>query len=176
MSAVSPVYITGSYRTGSTLLSRIVDAHPGMAIAYDSVQFMRMVYGAFDPLEERWCDALESVRQRLDERFGVTLDVDAVARAYGAGDGGWAGLYDAVMRSLLHVSGGVRWGEKTNVCWERVPDFLRLFPAGKAVVIVRDPRDVLASFKAFTYEKGLRYLDAAYNCLGSLREIGRAHV
>ena len=59
------------------------------------------------------------------------------------------------------------WGEKTNVCWGQIPNFLEMFPEGKAVHIVRDPRDVMCSYREMTYEPGYAYLDSAFSSLHS---------
>ena len=36
---------------------------------------------------------------------------------------------------------------------ERDPEFIKIMPNGKAIIVVRDPRSVLASFKKFTNAK-----------------------
>jgi len=74
---------------------------------------------------------------------------------------------------LLQNSDAKNWGEKTNVCWRKIPDFLSMFPNGKTILMIRDPRDVLLSYKNMTTEPGLRYLDSAFACLDSFKTASR---
>ena len=57
-----------------------------------------------------------------------------------------------------------KWGRKTQLVWRQIPDFLKIFPKGKAINIIRDPRSVLASFKKSTYNPEPAYLGAIFNC------------
>ncbi|MGM0411630.1 MAG: sulfotransferase, partial [Bacillota bacterium] len=36
-----PILITGTFRSGTTLISQIMRNHPNIALVYDSVNFMR---------------------------------------------------------------------------------------------------------------------------------------
>jgi len=73
-------------------------------------------------------------------------------------------------RDFLFLSLGLtHWAEKTQLVWTKIPDFLSMFPNGKAIYIIRDPRSVLASFKRFTNSQPPKYLGAVFNCLGSFQ-------
>ena len=62
------------------------------------------------------------------------------------------------------------WADKTQLVWTRVPDFLDMFPNGKVIHIVRDPRNVMASFKKSTYAPEPAYISAAFNCYDSMKK------
>lgn len=79
-----------------------------------------------------------------------------------------ARVYDAVMRSLFLGPDHAAWGEKTQLVWTRIPAFLDMFPQGRAVLVVRDPRAVLASFKACTNAPPPAYLGAVFNAHGAM--------
>lgn len=77
------------------------------------------------------------------------------------------GRWDRAMSSLV----GEPWAEKVQLAWDFIPTWLRWFPQGKALLIVRDPRSVLASFREYTIAPEPAYLGAAFNCLDCLRWI-----
>jgi hypothetical protein len=61
------------------------------------------------------------------------------------------------------------WAEKTQLVWTKIPDFLKMFPRGKVIHVIRDPRSVLASFKKYTYAPKPAYLGAIFNCYDSMK-------
>jgi hypothetical protein len=81
---------------------------------------------------------------------------------------GYAEIYHEIMSDLIQESPAHRWGEKTMIRWTYIPKFLEMFPKGHALHVLRDPRDVLSSFKRVTNEPGLRYLDAVFTTLHSM--------
>ena len=44
-----------------------------------------------------------------------------------------------------------------------------MFPCAKTILVIRDPRDVMASNQKLTYEPGFCYLDAAFATLASIK-------
>ena len=59
------------------------------------------------------------------------------------------------------------------MAWTRIPQFLDMFPNGRAVVIVRDPRDVVTSFKKTTIAPGNDYLIALFDVVDAINHAVR---
>jgi len=74
-----------------------------------------------------------------------------------------------MMRDLI-PDGMPHWAEKMQLEWRSIPDFLRMFDDAKAILVIRDPRSILASFKEFTYAPEPRYLGAVFNALDSMQK------
>jgi len=167
----SPVFITGVYRSGTTVLSRMLDAHSKLSVTFDSVHFLRFCYDALvaDPTVENALAQVEDMRRRCEIRWERPIDLKVVEDAVRSSPHvDPARIYNHVMTELLLTAGKQRWGEKTLIAWSKIPAFLEMFPRGKAIQVIRDPRDVTASNQRITYEPGLRYLDAAFACLSSM--------
>jgi len=171
---ISPIFITGIYRSGSTLLTRVLDAHPELAVTYETVHFMRFCYQRYNPLtDDNIQQLLSHVNKRIYKRHGLSFNPDVVMDMlnneqrinYGI-------IYDSLMKTLLLLNTNARrWGEKTLVAWREIPDFLEMFPEGKVILTIRDPRAVLCSFKKFTHEPDPNYLDSIFAYLDLLDTI-----
>ena len=161
----SPIFITGIYRSGSTLLTRILDAHPDLAVTYETVHFMRFCYQKYNPLtNEKITNLLTQVNERINNRHGLSFKVNYVMDILKNKQCiDYAKIYDAIMKTLFILeSDASRWGEKTLVAWRQIPSFLEMFPNGKTIIAIRDPRAVLCSFKNFTHEPEPNYLDSIF--------------
>jgi len=167
---IKPIFITGVYRSGTTLISRILGNHPQLEITYDSVHFMRFSFNRFNPISDytNFCNLTDEIQQRLSNRWKIQFDSKKVINQIQKLDSiDYSKIYDIIMTNLLKKSNSKIWGEKTNMAWRKIPDFLKMFPLGKTILIIRDPRDILISYKNMTYEPGLRYLDSIFACLDS---------
>lgn len=173
MAINAPLFVTGVYRSGTTLVSRIFDAHSDYAVTYDSVHYMRFCYGAYHPLnlKKNRDDLVEDIKERCQSRWMRRLQDERLVQELDASTQ-WddATVYDAVMRHFLSIPARKpQWGEKTLMAWNKIPNFLEMFPHGKALLVLRDPRDAALSQKLITYEPGLRYLDTAFATLNAMR-------
>lgn len=166
------IYLSGLYRSGTTLTSRMLNNHPDLAVIYDSVHFMRFSYDRYDPVTQ--CEELvKEIHERLRLRWNMNFDLNIVLESLSKESKlDYATIYDTVMYDLLLKDSTKKyWGEKTNVCWGPIPKFFEMYPKGKVIHIVRDPRDVTVSYRTYTGEPGLRYLDAAFASRSSM-EVG----
>lgn len=166
------IFITGIYRSGTTLVSRILNNHSKLWVTYDLVHFMRFSYDRYNPvqLRENAETLVKEIHARILKRWNVVLDVKSVMSALDHfTEISYRKIYEAVMESLAsqHKGSVLGWGEKTNVCWGQIPDFLKMFPDGKVIHILRDPRDVMCSYREMSYEPGHAYLDSAFASLDS---------
>jgi hypothetical protein len=173
MGTETPIFITGLYRSGTTLLSRAMNAHPKLSITFDNVHFMRFCYQKFNPLiEKNILNLLNEVSQRIFERSKIELDKKSILSELSTFEKiEYSHIYNIIMKNcFLHEPNKVIWGEKTNVAWGAIPDFLKMFPNGKCIFLLRDPRDVLCSFKRMTTNPWPGYLDAIFASLGAFQQ------
>ncbi len=144
-----PVLVIGSMRSGTTLLNRLLDAHPKIAMIYHPTRFF------------------ESARELRDDDAGVPRFLDKFRGQYGffgrlgpevqtrceealgrlPADASKGEIYRALTGSLVDKPGVELVGEKYAGRGAEVLPFRALLPDGKIIMIVRDPRDVLLSNK-----------------------------
>lgn len=138
------VFVVGCPRSGTTLLQRMLDNHPDLAVANDShfipVPLRDLPVGT-DPVLTS--ELVESVRTyRRFYRLSLSDDqVDAAAAGASRYSEFVAGLYTA----YAHNHGKDLAGEKTPDYVKHLPRLHLLFPSARAVHIIRDGRDVALS-------------------------------
>jgi hypothetical protein len=148
-----PIFVVGMPRSGTTLLSAMLDAHPDIAITPETHFYTRCRPSADAPaaaLREAWA--------RLQQQPGV--------QDMGFSDAELAEIWDdvrtedapgppALLRALgtafARRAGAAAWGEKTPDHLPHVPDLLGDFPDAVVVVLIRDPRDVCLSLRGLPW-------------------------
>ncbi len=165
------VLITGCYRTGTEYVSLLLGNHPDLAVTMYTVSFMRFCYDRYNPVEEEinysklLFDAAQRIRIRWNKNLNVHEILDYCKKAEKVS---YALLYDLMMSDLFLTDQVQSWAEKTQLVWTKIPAFLEIYPRGKAINVVRDPRSVLTSFKKITYAPEPAYLGAIFNCYDSM--------
>jgi len=167
---VETLMISGVYRSGTTILAQVVGAHRDVYLTYDTIKYPRFCLD--QKLEEGGRTIAEEIGGRITPRWGVEFDVEAVVESLPESPT-HAQVYERALAQLRDNYKPIAqiYGEKIAVMWTSIPDFLEMFPQGRAIHIIRDPRDVVASFKNITYEPGFAYLDGAFNCLHAMSAV-----
>lgn len=157
------VFLVGCPRSGTTLLQRMLDTHPEVAVAPET-HFMRLFWrrrALYDPLERP--DHFERLLRDIAARpefIEMGLDPAHFQRV------AWEGprTYDALLRLLLEQFASSR---SVRVVGEKTPDHLvhmlplkEFFPSARFVHIVRDPRAVVNSHRGVPWSKGSLWKDA----------------
>jgi O-antigen/teichoic acid export membrane protein len=149
-SSVAPFFIVGLGRSGSTLLSRMLDANSAIAVfpetwCYVILDRLGCLQNFRDPLEYQLFlnQVWDNLRFYNDPAARVWAQEAAKLPTY---VGPTATVLDAFGRAYAEDKGARMWGEKTpgHVLW--LPQIHDLFPNAKIIVTVRDPRDVLVSY------------------------------
>ncbi|MEW5733796.1 MAG: sulfotransferase [Thermodesulfobacteriota bacterium] len=160
----APIFVVGVDRSGTTLLSLMLDAHSRLAIPFESHFFVRFYNGM-----ERFGDLMQEVNRRalvaaiLAEPYlqkwehrvsPEEVDLDRCGSLSGA----IAEIYTAYARSF----GKDVWGDKTPEYISHLWVLNELFPEGRFVHIIRDGRDVASSivkqwWGAKDFASALRY-------------------
>jgi len=139
--------VVGTPRSGTTLVQRLACEIEGVRMPPETHFFSDFAWDLFFrkwfPIGER---ALREEIERytaLENSKGLDIDVEALVADLGGRCASMYDLFDAIVR---HLSGPARvWGEKTpgHLLWW--PAIAQAAPWMRFVVVVRDPRAVVAS-------------------------------
>lgn len=136
-----------------------------------SVNVLRFVDGYYDPIStrENYLRALTDTAARVKERYGLVVDVPFITKELDNLDNvDYGRFYDVLMCHLYMKPLATQWAEKNQLLWREIPRFLEMMPNGRAILILRDPRSVLISFKNYTYAPPPAYLGAVFNCFDAM--------
>lgn len=151
-----PIFIVGMPRSGTTLLSKMLDAHPDIVISPET-QFFSL--SPFDVTEQGKAAAQTGLQFLLQQPDVQKMDfTDAEIRQVesaidGAPAPGAATAFEALVRTYADRFQVEAWGEKTPDHLEHVPTIARLFPNAVFVGIVRDVRDVCLSLRGLPWNR-----------------------
>lgn len=150
----APFFIVGSGRCGTTLMRTVLEAHPNVHIPPGNVALRHVIadYRRYSRLP--WSPLLRILLAHLVfhhmwEGFDLTLGpvyrelVDWPVRRRNL-----AAILDAVYRAhaARHKPSAHRWGDKSPFSVLALPALRAVFPDLRVIHMVRDGRDVAASF------------------------------
>jgi len=145
-----PIFIFGSARSGTSLLSRIIGSHPNIGVPFES-----HLYNLFYPWLKYYGDLeLEKNRNRLINdilQTDVMYDWDPKPSFDDITDllekNDFHNIVDSLLKAWLKKCGKKRWGEKTPWHMYFWREILEGFPDAKFIFIVRDGRDASLSWR-----------------------------
>jgi len=171
ISSKSQTLITGVYRTGSEYLAQLIGGNDEISVSMYSINILRFVYGKYDPfnVKENYLKALNHISERVSSRYQIRIDkVNILKELDALPIVTYGNFYDLIMSSLYLNSNTTNWAEKNQLLWREIPEFIKIMPNGRAILILRDPRSVLVSFKQYTYAPSPAYLEAVFNCFDAM--------
>jgi hypothetical protein len=169
MRTETPIFMTGTFRSGSAMVSRILNAHSKIVMANDKFKFFRFAFGRYEPLNEMNTQKMISdMNDRVFARWSLTIDIDSCMKEVKAEGISYKTIYKTMMRSLYDDYETPIIGELEGSVWRNIPDFFEMYPEGKAIMLIRDIRDVVVSFKKMTFAPGDDYLVALFNVIDAM--------
>lgn len=166
-----PVFIVGCPRSGTTLASRILDAHPRLAVYLESNYYVtfRPLLRLYGDLEVRGnrrrfiADVVSKVRnQRVEPPRIDDVERDLVAPTF-------EGVLATLLLLHARAQGKARGADKTPWHFKYVEEIATGFPGSPPVLfLVRDPRDVVVSMRRawnMTLEQCTQVWNEAYLAL-----------
>ncbi|HUR94369.1 MAG TPA: sulfotransferase [Gemmatimonadales bacterium] len=145
-----PLFIFGCPRSGTSLLTRMLNAHPNIAIPYESHLYNRVypIVGSgeslADPRRRRRLVA-EILHTDYVRHWEPAPDLSDTMASIVRYD--FHGVVDGLLRAWTARQGKVRWGEKTpqhTLWWQAISEG---FPDLQVIHLVRDGRDVALSYR-----------------------------
>jgi len=161
------VLMTGWARSGAALSCNIINAHSDTAFSVDVVKYLNFCFNRYPILnEDNLKIMLEEMHLRLKARWSIDFNLNKCIKNIGD-NLEHHNIYIILMNHIVGLDLEKKViGEYEGVSWGKVPYFLDNIENSKAMMIVRDPRDVLVSFKKNTIAPGDDYLISVFNSLG----------
>jgi hypothetical protein len=146
-----PIFLVGCPRSGTTLLSVLLHAHPRIAMPPET----RFLLPAYRKRFEYGDLAVEANRRRLATDLtappgkfrDLQLDRAEVIERIVAAPPTLGSAAGTIWREFARSRGKQRWGEKRPAYWRDMGLILRLFPEAQVIHLVRDGRACVASLK-----------------------------
>ncbi|MGE4504431.1 MAG: sulfotransferase [Desulfovibrionaceae bacterium] len=161
----APVFAVGLPRSGSTLLSRVLNESPDILSVNDLYYLQAVLERGLPegPLDQETAGQLLDmmldlivIRGSTNSAFigqftftpaqsaALREEVLGIARAEGLD---WAGLMDAALTRVAASAGKTRWADKTPQNFLHMDLLRRTFPDARFLFLLRSPHATLASFK-----------------------------
>ena len=151
MTSDRPIFVVGCPRSGTTMLSLMIHAHPRLAMPPET-RFLiktwrrRAKFGDLATPAQRLALAQYCVRTGSKIR-DLGLDPDETVEKIMAGPATIGSAFGIIFKEFADRHGKARWGDKRPAYYQEVDVLLRLFPDAQIVHIVRDGRSNVASLK-----------------------------
>ncbi|MCX7018637.1 MAG: sulfotransferase [bacterium] len=169
--AISPVYVVGVARSGTTLIQQMLDHHPSLAFPWES-HFIEVIhkklpcFGDLSVPENRHKLILAMERYQkiaFGEMAGSEWIPGLVAAAgelAQAAPPSYAGVIATVYDFHARQRNRPRWGDKTPGYVNCLPLIIELFPKAKIIHMIRDGRDVAVSLMSLSLGPHTAYMSA----------------
>lgn len=158
-----PIFIVGMPRSGTTLLTAILSAHPRIAISPES-HFLTYWVPNYRHLNLESSEDFQQFWQLLSQskRFSY-FDIDAektLATILLKGEPSYANIFAGWMETYAMRHHKARWGEKTPLHYQHLEQLLTWFPQAQVIWMLRDPRAVTASLLKMTWASNYVHVHA----------------
>jgi hypothetical protein len=153
--ASRPIFLVGCPRSGTTLLSVMLHAHPRIAMPPETrfllpTYYTRSRFGDLTVEENRRALG-RAMTQRGSQFADLGLKRKDVVAKIAAGPPTFGSAAGTIWREFARSRGKARWGEKRPAYWQSMDVILRLFPDAQVIHLVRDGRSCVASLKQVTW-------------------------
>lgn len=150
-----PIFIVGCPRSGTTLLTVLLDRHDQIAMPPETHFFLHLPWN--------WRSAKYTHEELVDyfvdqtHMWDMKLDRDAVLDRFRADEPTFPNFFRRALEEFGGRSGKVQPGEKSPVHLSYIPRIVEMYPEAKILWLVRDGRDsVMAILRAPDFPKNVR--------------------
>lgn len=147
-----PVFIVGMPRSGTTLLSNLLNASEEIYFPQETHFFSQL--NKFKKNEGKLKKTFEKFYLNKNEIYfkSWNLDINKIEELAGLNE---KELFEKLiyLLQLQNKKQFENWGEKTPIHFVYIPQILKFYPNAKFIHIIRDPRDVFNSMIASSWVK-----------------------
>jgi Sulfotransferase family len=154
VSRISPVFVVGPPRSGTTLTARLLGELPRLFMPGETHYLEDIYHRHAEPGAEHLADILARLRT-LYARFEEPDDQQRIERLWQSAAferrlracRTHAEMLDAFMTLQAASAGKSRWGNQVPRDVFELDTLLRMFPRARVIACIRDPRDFLVSYR-----------------------------
>ncbi|HCY87323.1 MAG TPA: hypothetical protein DHV36_19475, partial [Desulfobacteraceae bacterium] len=166
----APLFIVGAARSGTSYLHRLMNRHPGIRMTYESrlpTEGFRIYKDHNPPLSDesihRFLDTIAAMEKEEDQNLWLCRTIDGKRHTL-SDRYQMHGSFPQLIRDICELScpSPLKGFGNKMLRAELCPDILALWPNARFILLIRDPRAVVASqIRRF---KGRRLAYAAFYC------------
>lgn len=171
-----PFFIFGCGRSGTSLLSRMLNQNSRLAVPYESHLFNTFLpilkyYGNLEEKKNRDNLISDILLTDVMNDWEPKLSVNEISKKIRQNNFG--GIFEAILISWTEKNNKKRWGEKTPHHIDYWNEITKIWPEAKVIHIYRDGRDVALSLKSARFGPKTIYANAKYwsNYLGRVGKL-----
>jgi hypothetical protein len=156
---ISPIFVVGAPRSGTTLTAKIIGAHPALFMPGET-HFFEDVFPLREQLGQpgtqegasRIAEKLMTLYGRYNEpedqaRLETIFSCDSLTQEIFANCTDYEHVLTLFMTRQMERDSKQIWGNNAPRDIFSVADIARFYPTAKVILCVRDPRDFLGSYK-----------------------------
>jgi len=161
MNCASPIFIVGMMRSGTTLMSKLLDRHPRIAIPPAETHMLDIWTHKCRRLDLSRVEDFDKFWGGFTEYANLTqcaLDSSLVReRILSGGSVSFQSVLTTILEVYAERTGKARYGEKTPLHALHLDRIFEWYPGAQVIFMMRDPRAVLASLTQVPW--GAQWLD-----------------
>ncbi len=142
-----PIFLTGSSRSGKTLLRAILAESPRIAVTRRTDMWPRYHERYGDLARRTNFDRCVSAMLQRKQIAALGIDVDALHRDFVVGEATYARLFDLMNRQAAERAGKERWLDQSASIDVFADEVFAAYPGARIVHVIRDPRDACVAFR-----------------------------
>ena len=164
MNDLKTIFVTSAVRSGAALFTNMLNVNKDIKVSSGLINFFRFYFKKYDPVNkyDNYEKLLNQFIFRLKNRFGINLDTNNFHNQ-SKKNINYSNIYKLVCSEIFKDKKFKIIGEHAGNEWRNITNYLQMFPKGKVIIILRDPRDIICSFKKNTIAKKNDYLISLFN-------------
>ena len=163
------ILITGVYRSGTEFFSNLLNLHPEICSTMYRINALRFIFFKYGKKKINYKKLIFDLSERLKNKHSFSMDKKKYLKIINGKN--YGEIYDLIMSNLYLSKKKRIWAEKNQLVWTKTSDFINLLPNGYVIHILRDPRNVLASFKYKTNSNYPACLTSVFNSYDAMENI-----